>query len=156
LDALSNLFKQALDAPATNAAPVAPAPQVGGVMSGYQFQGGDQRDQNNWEPAARFWATRPIRATKTVVNERGEPVGQPETKMVGMHPISKDQFASPAAAASPPAAVQDPNNLMAALYRLLTAAPTAPPSPKIGDVTNGYRFKGGNPAVPENWELTAP
>lgn len=27
-----------------------------------------------------------------------------------------------------------------------------PPIPKIGDVRDGYKFKGGNPGVPANWE----
>lgn len=30
------------------------------------------------------------------------------------------------------------------------AAP--PPAPKVGDVQDGHRFKGGNPADPKNWE----
>jgi hypothetical protein len=38
-----------------------------------------------------------------------------------------------------------------------TPAPTAAPGgatapPKIGDVVQGYKFKGGDPADPKNWE----
>lgn len=32
------------------------------------------------------------------------------------------------------------------------AAPAAPSGPKAGVVEDGYRFKGGNPADPKNWE----
>jgi hypothetical protein len=28
----------------------------------------------------------------------------------------------------------------------------APKAPAVGDVMDGYRFKGGDPAKPENWE----
>lgn len=34
----------------------------------------------------------------------------------------------------------------------LAPAPGARPAPKVGDVDKGYRFKGGNPADPSNWE----
>jgi len=33
-----------------------------------------------------------------------------------------------------------------------TATPSAPGVPKIGTIEGGYRFKGGNPADPKNWE----
>jgi hypothetical protein len=91
----------------------------------------------------------PIRATHVTVNERGEPVGSPQTTMVGTHPISKEEFGSAPprpgevmngyrftggdprdqkswGAPSPPAPSPIPIDLLSMLRQLLLGAPAAP------------------------------
>ena len=44
------------------------------------------------------------------------------------------------------------NPITGQLINMETSLPVQPPAPEVGEIRDGYRFKGGDPAVKSNWE----
>ncbi len=135
------------------------APAIGDVIGGYRFSGGDPASQSSWVPASGGlgglnsgpFSAAPASDADASMGDFSTAAGvslppMPEQKPRGAPPISLPVRAPRPVASAPVldkvSAQPTPN------------APSAVPgAPTPGAVMDGYRYKGGAPNDPENWEM---